>query len=756
MASLSAADAASVPVPDIIKQFVVYLYRHIRYGDIIRALPSLSPYFEEKRERRRGEKRGELSRPEFRSSIPAQPSSLSSIARSINRPSPHPPLASPSLPLSTPTVTPIQPNNHSERNVPEIASMVDTSFSRLTERLYRSTPWPPAAAIAPLVDGDAVFLLLYKELTFRHLHACCAGLVTLRDRAASWDNYRALFDIVLNANLNVRLPPSWLWDVVDEFCYQFQAFHQARSRAEASLAQGGGGGGGGSGKGGGGGGVSSLDAAELQGPAGAAWPAAEVSRYLSDLASRAALDDAALSSAAGAAAFAASDGGSGPDGKGSNVLRLLGLFSRLGLARVRCCLGDYQGSLEALGPALNPMMLSSSASSASASSAAAEASTSSGSSSSSAVSAATAAALAAVVPNRHLYTLKVAGAHVCLHYYAGFSYLMLGRYVDACRTLDAALAHVARVKQFHARSQGYDALLKKNEQCAALLALALALCPGAAGGGSGSSGGSGFSSAAVAAAAASSSSRLSDAAASALREKHADKVARMSRSAHDASWEDLFAYGCPKFVPTESSAAAASAASGGGESGGGENNNNANAAQAAYRAQLRAFLGVVASRRHLPPLRQLLRIYTKASLPKLTALMNSASAAASAASASSGGASASTDPNAQPLSVDELREALHQLIAAQTCVTWCGPAGSGPEAGTPLAGCAVDVELELSTDAATGEELVEVLLSSESGAEGNSANSPAELAAGVEALARQIDAISGVVRDLAALPPLVV
>ena len=304
--------------------------------------------------------------------------------------------------------------------------MVDISFSRLTERLYRSTPWPPAAAIAPLVDSDAVFLLLYKELTFRHLHACCAGLVTLRDRAASWDNYRALFDIVLNANLNVRLPASWLWDVVDEFCYQFQAFHQARSRAEASLAQqqqGGGGGAGGGSKG-----VSSLDAADLQGPAGAAWPAAEVSRYLSDLASKAALDDAALSSEAGAAAFAACDGGSGPDGKGSNVLRLLGLFARLGLARVRCCLGDYQGSLEALGAALNPMMLSSSASASSSSAAQAEAaaaaapSSSSGSPSS---SAATAAALAGVVPNRHLYTLKVAGAHVCLHYYAGESLFFL-------------------------------------------------------------------------------------------------------------------------------------------------------------------------------------------------------------------------------------------------------------------------------------------------------------------------------------------
>ena len=73
----------------------------------------------------------------------------------------------------------------------------------------------------------------------------------------------------------------------------------------------------------------------------------------------------------------------------------------------------------------------------------------------------------------------------------------------------------------------------------------------------------------------------------------------------------------------------------------------------------------------------------------------------------------------------------------------------------PLQGAAVDVELRLSTDAATGEELVEVLSLSE-GSDGAGANSPAELAAGVEALARQVDAISGVVRDLAALPPLVV
>jgi translation initiation factor 3 subunit L len=36
-----------------------------------------------------------------------------------------------------------------------------------------------------------------------------------------------------------------------------------------------------------------------------------------------------------------------------------------------------------------------------------------------------------------------------------------------------------RVKQFHARSAQYDQILKKNEQCFALLALTLSLCPAA-------------------------------------------------------------------------------------------------------------------------------------------------------------------------------------------------------------------------------------------------------------------------------------
>jgi len=34
--------------------------------------------------------------------------------------------------------------------------------------------------------------------------------------------------VILNSNLNMLLPNLWLWDMVDEFVYQFQSFCQYR------------------------------------------------------------------------------------------------------------------------------------------------------------------------------------------------------------------------------------------------------------------------------------------------------------------------------------------------------------------------------------------------------------------------------------------------------------------------------------------------------------------------------------------------
>ncbi|THU54640.1 hypothetical protein C4D60_Mb10t27280 [Musa balbisiana] len=115
-----------------------------------------------------------------------------------------------------------------EKNVYEIHQMYDGSFQRLSDRMFRESPWPSVEAIAPYVDNDHVFCLLYREMWFRHLYARLSP--TGRQRVESWDNYCSLFSVVLHGVVNMQLPNQWLWDMVDEFVYQFQSYCQYRAK----------------------------------------------------------------------------------------------------------------------------------------------------------------------------------------------------------------------------------------------------------------------------------------------------------------------------------------------------------------------------------------------------------------------------------------------------------------------------------------------------------------------------------------------
>lgn len=44
-----------------------------------------------------------------------------------------------------------------EQNVYEIHSIYENSFNKLTEKYFKQTPWPPAEAVAPLVENGARF-----------------------------------------------------------------------------------------------------------------------------------------------------------------------------------------------------------------------------------------------------------------------------------------------------------------------------------------------------------------------------------------------------------------------------------------------------------------------------------------------------------------------------------------------------------------------------------------------------------------------
>ncbi|KAL6536260.1 hypothetical protein OROGR_012832 [Orobanche gracilis] len=122
-----------------------------------------------------------------------------------------------------------------EKNVYEIHQMYETSFQSISDRFFKESPWPSVDSVASYVDNDHVFCLLYREMWFRHLYARLSP--TLKQRIDSWDNYCNLFQVVLHGVVNMQLPNQWLWDMVDEFVYQFQSFCQYRAKMKSKTEQ---------------------------------------------------------------------------------------------------------------------------------------------------------------------------------------------------------------------------------------------------------------------------------------------------------------------------------------------------------------------------------------------------------------------------------------------------------------------------------------------------------------------------------------
>lgn len=116
-------------------------------------------------------------------------------------------------------------------NVYELQSMYENSYVKLTERFYKATPWPLAKDIVSITQNDVKFEILYKELYYRHLYARVSGGPSIAERFESYYNYCALFNLILSADepVQLELPNQWLWEVIDEFIYQFQNFSHFQS-----------------------------------------------------------------------------------------------------------------------------------------------------------------------------------------------------------------------------------------------------------------------------------------------------------------------------------------------------------------------------------------------------------------------------------------------------------------------------------------------------------------------------------------------
>ncbi|VEN44724.1 unnamed protein product [Callosobruchus maculatus] len=121
----------------------------------------------------------------------------------------------------------------------ELQALYEHTWPKLTEEYFDKRPWPDPDEVAAAVGNDYVFMILYKELYFRHIYARLPGGPTPDQRFQSFFNYCNLFNYILNAEepVPMELPDVWLWELIDEFVYQFQSFAQYRARLQKKTPQ---------------------------------------------------------------------------------------------------------------------------------------------------------------------------------------------------------------------------------------------------------------------------------------------------------------------------------------------------------------------------------------------------------------------------------------------------------------------------------------------------------------------------------------
>jgi len=126
------------------------------------------------------------------------------------------------------------------RNIPEINKLYEEDFNKLSEKHYKAPRnkhedgrWPAVDAVKDQISDHPLFLILYKELYYRHVYSRLQP--TFEDRRGSWENYCKLIELLISdleegEELTVALPPQWIWDILDEFVYHYQTYCNFRNK----------------------------------------------------------------------------------------------------------------------------------------------------------------------------------------------------------------------------------------------------------------------------------------------------------------------------------------------------------------------------------------------------------------------------------------------------------------------------------------------------------------------------------------------
>ncbi|GAA5827578.1 hypothetical protein JCM3770_005998, partial [Rhodotorula araucariae] len=211
--------------------------------------------------------------------------------------------------------------NAPQPNLADIQSAYESGWNRLTDKFYPKSEWPEAEVIAPLVNHDEVFLMLYREMAWRHVFGRLQP--NLEDRIDSYNSYCNLFNTLLNSPgpVPVALPIDWIYNIIDEFVYQYTSFTLWRAKVDGKT----------------------DEEKAILAESGQVWSCYSVLNVLYSLIQKSKIQDQLAAAQKGEDVEAvAGEYGSIP------LYHHFGYFSILGLVRVHVLLGDYTLALSML------------------------------------------------------------------------------------------------------------------------------------------------------------------------------------------------------------------------------------------------------------------------------------------------------------------------------------------------------------------------------------------------------------------------
>ncbi|KAM9972999.1 hypothetical protein ACTFIR_012370 [Dictyostelium discoideum] len=212
-------------------------------------------------------------------------------------------------------------NNFKSQSHQDILVSYD-SFFKSCETYYPHCALPTIENLIPILGDkfeessftDRFFVLLYKEIYYRYYYALVFQ-PNINTCVESWQNYYQIFHTLLSANspndVEIDLPNAWLWDLVDEFVYQYHTFAKFKLKKQD---------------------VDFLsENPEI-------WDTTNVIRYLYYIIKKSQIFSANTNR------FESSS----EDFCSHPVYKMLGYYSVISLVRVQCLLGDYTLALKTL------------------------------------------------------------------------------------------------------------------------------------------------------------------------------------------------------------------------------------------------------------------------------------------------------------------------------------------------------------------------------------------------------------------------